>query len=94
MSSGTIQLIQITPDELQEAIISGVRAEVEKLKADFQPKQPTEFMTRNEVRDLLNVDLSTVHNWTKRGKLKAYGLGGRLYYKRAEVEEAIKPLRP
>ncbi|HPJ79744.1 MAG TPA: helix-turn-helix domain-containing protein [Prolixibacteraceae bacterium] len=94
MSSGTIQLIQITPDELREAIVSGVRAEVDKLKADFQPKQPTEFMTRNEVRDLLNVDLSTVHNWTKRGKLKAYGLGGRLYYKRAEVEEAIKPLRP
>ena len=91
---GTIQLIQITPEELQSAIIAGVRAEVEKLKADFQPKQPTEFMTRNEVRDLLNVDLSTVHNWTKRGKLKAYGLGGRLYYKRAEVEEAIKPLRP
>jgi len=92
--TGTIQLINITPDELREAIVSGVRAEVDKLKADFQPKQPTEFMTRNEVRDLLNVDLSTVHNWTKRGKLKAYGLGGRLYYKRAEVEEAIKPLRP
>ena len=94
MSSGTIQLIQITPDELQEAIISGVRAEVEKLKADFQPKQPTEFMTRNEVRDLLDVDLSTVHNWTKRGKLKAYGFGGRVYYKRAEVEAGLKPLVP
>ena len=92
--TGTIQLIQISPDDLQTAIISGVRAEVEKLKEDFQPKQPTEFMTRNEVRDLLQVDISTVHNLTKRGKLKAYGLGGRVYYKRAEVEEAIKPLRP
>ncbi len=92
--TGTIQLIQINPDDLQTAIISGVRAEVEKLKEDFQPKQPTEFMTRNEVRDLLQVDISTVHNLTKRGKLKAYGLGGRVYYKRAEVEEAIKPLRP
>lgn len=92
--TGTIQLIQITPDELREAIVSGVRTEVEKLKTDFQPLQPTEYMTRNEVRDFLNVDLSTVHNLTKRGKLKAYGLGGRVYYKRAEVEEAIKPLRP
>lgn len=91
---GTIQLVQISPDELQEAIISGVRAEVEKLKTDFQPKQPTEYMTRNEVRDFLNVDLSTVHNLTKRGKLKSYGLGGRVYYKRAEVEAAIKPLMP
>lgn len=94
MNSGTIQLINIDPEELQEAIISGVRAEVEKLKADFQPKQPTEFLTRTEVRDLLDVDLSTIHNWTKRGKLKAYGIAGRVYYKRAEVEEAIKPLEP
>lgn len=92
--TGTIQLIQINPDDLQTAIISGVRAEVEKLKTDFQPKQPTEYMTRNEVRDFLNVDLSTVHNLTKRGKLKSYGLGGRVYYKRAEVEAAIKPLMP
>lgn len=92
--TGTIQLIQINPDDLQTAIISGVRAEVEKLKEDFQPKQPTEFMTRNEVRDLFDVDLSTVHNWTKRGKLKAYGFGGRVYYKRAEVEAGLKPLVP
>jgi excisionase family DNA binding protein len=92
--TGTIQLIQINPDDLQTAIISGVRAEVEKLKDDFQPKQPTEYMTRAEVKEMLHVDLSTVHNLTKRGKLKAYGLGGRVYYKRAEVEESIKPLRP
>ncbi len=92
--TGTIQLIQISPDELREAIVSGVRAEVEKLKADFQPLQPTEYMTRNEVRDYFCVDLSTIHNWTKRGKLKAYGFGGRVYYKRAEVEAGLKPLMP
>jgi len=88
----TIQLIQITPEELQEKILSGVRTEISKLKADFQPKEPTQFLTRSEVKDLLNVDLSTVHNWTKRGKLKAYGLGNRVYYKRSEVESAIKPI--
>lgn len=86
-----IQFIQITPDELTEMIMAGVRAELEKLKTDFQQKEPTEYMTRNDVRDFLNVDLSTVHNLTKRGKLKAYGLGGRVYYKRVEVEAAIKP---
>ena len=41
---------------------------------------------------MLDVDLSTIHNWTKRGKLKAYGIAGRIYYKRSEVEMAIKPL--
>lgn len=89
---GTIQLIQITPHQLQDAILTGVKTELEILKREFQPKQPTEFLTRNEVKQLLKVDLSTVHNLTKRGKLKSYGLGGRVYYKRDEVELAIKPL--
>jgi len=88
----TVQFISITPEKLQESIISGVRAELENLRNDFQPKEPTEFLTRNEVRDLLKVDLSTVHNWTKKGRLKAYGIAGRVYYKRIEVEQAIQPL--
>jgi len=88
----TVQFISITPEKLQESIISGVRAELETLKKEFQPKEPTDFLTRNEVRDLLKVDLSTVHNWTKKGRLQAYGIAGRIYYKRNEVEAAMQPL--
>jgi excisionase family DNA binding protein len=87
-----IQFIQTTPDQLQNAIIAGVRMEINELKKEFQPKQPTEFLTRNEVKELLKVDLSTVHNWTKRGKLRAYGIGCRVYYKRNEVEAVLTPL--
>jgi excisionase family DNA binding protein len=89
----TLQITHTTPEQIQEAILSGVRAELEALKKEFQPKQPNEYLTRNEVRDLLKVDLSTVHNWTKRGKLKAYGIGNRVYYRRDEVEASIKPLK-
>ncbi|KJF44285.1 helix-turn-helix domain-containing protein [Draconibacterium sediminis] len=88
----SLQFIQTTPKELQQAIIDGVKVHLEQIKKEFQPKQATEYLTRNEVKDLLKVDLSTVHNWTKRGKLRAYGLGNRVYYKRTEVEAAIKPL--
>ncbi len=92
MAEKTLQFIQITPEQLQEAIITGVKVEIDKLQDKFQPKQPEELMTRNEVKDFLKVDLSTVHNWTKKGKLKSYGLGHRIYYKRSEVEQAILPL--
>ncbi len=92
MAEKTLQFIQITPEQLQEAIIRGVKVEIDKLQDKFQPKQPEELMTRNEVKDFLKVDLSTVHNWTKKGKLKSYGLGHRIYYKRSEVEQAILPL--
>jgi excisionase family DNA binding protein len=92
MVTQTVQFISTSPEQIQDAILAGMRAELEILKREFQPKEPTEFLTRNEVRDLLKVDLSTVHNWTKRGKLRAYGLGNRVYYKRNEIESALKPL--
>jgi excisionase family DNA binding protein len=86
-----IQIIQ-DPEMLQNAILQGIRQELEHLKTEFQPKQPTELLTRNEVRELLKVDLSTVHNWTKKGKLKAYGIGNRVYYKRNEIDDVLTPL--
>ena len=86
---GTVQFIQVTPEQLQNEIIKGVKTELEQLKKDFQPKQPSEYLTRNEVAEMLKIDLSSVHNWTKKGKLKAYGIGWRVYYKRDEVENSI-----
>ena len=86
---GTVQFIQVTPEQLQNEIIKGVKTELKQLKKDFQPKQPSEYLTRNEVAEMLKIDLSSVHNWTKKGKLKAYGIGGRVYYKRDEVENSI-----
>ncbi|RKE04428.1 helix-turn-helix domain-containing protein [Marinifilum flexuosum] len=87
-----IQIIQVTPEQLQNAIILGVKEQLNQFSELFQPKEPTEYLTRDQVKDLLQVDLVTVYNWTKKGKLKAYGIGRRVYYKRKEVEQAIKPL--
>ncbi|AXT63095.1 DNA-binding protein [Aquimarina sp. AD10] len=88
-SESFIQLISITPEQLQSLYLQGIKLEFEELKKSFQPKEPTKYLTRSEVSEMLKVDLSTVHNWTKKGKLKAYGIGGRVYYKRQEIEESL-----
>lgn len=93
MRENYLQFIQVTPEQLQQAIIDGVKEQLEELKKNFQPKEPTEFLTRNEVKDMLKLDLTTIWNYTNKGKLKAYGIGNRVYYKRNEVEAALKPLR-
>lgn len=85
----TVQFIQITPEQLQNAIIQGVNSKLEELKKEFQPKQPTEYLTRQEVADLLQINLTTLWNWTNKGKLIAYGIGSRVYYKRHEVEKGL-----
>ncbi len=85
-----IQFIGIEPTQLKNEIAKEVTASLlPKLSKEFQPKEPTEYLTRHQVRELLKVDLSTVHNWTKKDILIAYGIGSRVYYKRKEVESAI-----
>ena len=87
-----VQFIQITPEEMKDAILKGVQEQFNQLKAEFQPKEPTEYLTRAEVAELFKIDLSTLHNWTKKKKLKAYGIGNRVYYKREEVNNSLTPL--
>ena len=89
----TLQFIQITPEQLLEAIIAGVKLQLETLKKDFKPQEPEEYLTRHEVAKLLKCDISTIHNWTTKGKLKPYGIGNRVYYKRVEIEQCLIPLR-
>jgi hypothetical protein len=91
--SKTIQFINETPEQVVERFLLGMKHELEVLKKEFQPKEPTEYLTRNEVKDLLKCNISSVHNWTVKGKLKAYGIGNRVFYKRSEVESAIISLK-
>ena len=60
----------------------------------FEPK-PTEkkLLTKQETAELLSVNLSTIHNWVKNGKLNPKGIGGRVYFDRDEVLNSIKSLK-
>jgi len=91
--NGTIQLIQLTPNELQNAIIEEINQKFEELKTSFQPKEPTELLTRSETSKLLKVNLTTLWNWTKQGKLVSYSIGNRVYYKRSEVLQSLIELK-
>lgn len=88
----TIQLIQITPEELQKEILKGVKIQIDDLKNHFQPKQPNEYLSRSEVSKMLGVDLSTLHNWNKKKILNPLAISGRIFYLRSEIEASIKPI--
>lgn len=84
-----VQFIQITPEELRESILNGIKFQLDALKKEFQPKEPEELLTRSEAADMLKVNISTIHNYSKKGILKRYGIGNRVYYKRREIEKAL-----
>lgn len=76
----------VTKVQLEDFISQTIKNQLDDLKKTFQPKEPNQYLTRNQLKDWLNVDLSTIHNWGKRKILKPYGIGGRVYYLRSEVE--------
>lgn len=78
-----------SPEELINRIISAFRQEIEDLKQNFSPKEPEELLSRDEVAKLLKIDISSVHNWSKKGILKRHAIGGRIYFKRSEIDESL-----
>ncbi|MGC6429852.1 MAG: helix-turn-helix domain-containing protein [Jejuia sp.] len=87
-----IQIIGLTPEENRKPVFEYIDKKFEDLKKHLQPKEPTTYLTRNEVAEMLSVDLSTVHNLSVKGILQKYQIGGRVLYKRKEIEEAITKL--
>ncbi len=85
----SIQLIQITPEQLQRILVEGVKAQFDELKKEFQTKAPIEYLSIEETAILLKVSKPTLWRWTKDGILQSYGLGAKVYYIRKEVEDAM-----
>lgn len=88
-----MQTLQITLPENVLQDLASIKQQLQELKKEFQPKEPTKYLTRQEVAKMLSVDISTVHNWTKKNILKPVGIGSRVYYKRIEVENALVELQ-
>lgn len=77
----------ITLQELAEAITPVLQS---KQVANSQSEN--ELMTRDEVCKMLSFNKTSLWKHTKSGKLKSYGIGNRVLYKRSEVIAAVKPL--
>lgn len=86
----TLQFIGTTPNDfitqLKESLIPELRKQLSK---EFQPKQPAEYLTRSQVCEILQIDLSTLHRWRKDGTLEAFGIRNRVYFKRQSIDALI-----
>ncbi len=93
MENTITQLHSLSPQQLEDIVKRTIKDEVEQLKENFQPKTPVELLTRQQTADLLHIDLSTLWSWTNKGKLLAYSISSRVYYKRLEIEQAIVEIK-
>jgi hypothetical protein len=94
MQNNAILLQNLTVEQLQQLIGTSVRNGIIELQKELQTKDNSEeLMTRDETCQFLKIDSSTLWAWTNNGKVKAYGIGARRYYKKSEIMECLTQLK-
>lgn len=84
-----IQLQDVTKDELFQHLENIIE---QKLKP-ITNLNKNEKKTVQEVANECDVTVLTVHNWIKKGYLKAFKIGRRVYVKREDFDEALKEVK-
>lgn len=90
----SILLQNVTLEELTELISQGVKCQLQNFRKELITQQANEeLLSREQTCKYLQIDSSTLWHWTKKGKVKAYGIAGRRYYKRSELLECLTHLK-
>ena len=85
-----VNFVQLTTDELEMLLDYKLSQHTERMeKKLLEKKANDELLTRDETAKFLQCDISTLHNWVKKGKLTAYGIGNRRYFTRSELLESL-----
>ena len=86
----SIQMLNITPNDLANLIKEGIKSELSELKNTLNPDNlETPHLTRRQTADFFGVSLNCVNDWTRKGILKAYKVGQRTYFKRSELLQVM-----
>ena len=85
----SILLQNISREDLTQLIKEILRSQLEDFKETLNTHNPDELLTREETYNFLKIDSSTLWHWTNKGKVIAYGIGNRRYYKKGELLESL-----
>lgn len=90
----SLNLNRLLKDIFKEASKEAIKEELLILKKELLHRnEKEELLTREQTASLLQINLSTLHFWTKANKLQSYAISGRRYYKRSQIMEALKLLK-
>jgi excisionase family DNA binding protein len=87
-----IYLSELNPEELLEAIRLIFKEENSKYQLQNNALK-NKYGSRQEVAKTLKISLPTLHEFTKKGILKAYKIGGRVLYKWDQIEKVLNDSR-
>ena len=90
---GTIQMIQVTPNELANLISECVKSQIQELinaTNKEQLKDENDLLSRKETAVFFKVSLVSIHSWMKDGIIKPYKVGNRTFFKKSELINVVE----
>ena len=85
-------ITQVNPGELQTMINEALASQLKSIQLS-STTSPEEYLTTVEVSQLFKISISTVHNWRKSGTLVACQIGGKVFFKRSDIDNAVVQLK-
>jgi len=83
-----------TSEKLVDLFDKKLKRQFEAFKKDLSNQHSNdELLTRNQTCQFLQINSSTLWAWTNKGKVKAYGIANRRYYKRSELLQCLTELK-
>jgi excisionase family DNA binding protein len=76
------------PFEIILEKLNNIEKAIEKLNLSAYNDSDT-LLSANETCELLKIKRTSLWQWTKKGKLRSYGLGNRVYYKKEEILKSL-----
>ena len=90
MITKTIQITEVSIDELADKVADKLLLKIEDyLKKIAKPKNE-ELLTRREVATYLRISLVTVSSWSKYGIINPIRMGNRILFKKQDILDILE----
>lgn len=90
--NNTIQLINVDPEAFKKELIETLLEQIASSQVINQETK-TEYLTRKEAAQLLNISLPTLSEHVKSGLIPCYRIKTRILFKAHEIESSLTKLK-
>ncbi|RYD55652.1 MAG: DNA-binding protein [Sphingobacteriales bacterium] len=92
-----IVLSPIPLTDMRTMLADIVKEQLQQFLPSSHQQEQTAFddkpLTRKQAADFFNISLPTLSTWVSEGRVKAHRTGGRVYFKRSDLDEALRTIK-
>lgn len=86
----TFNIVGKIPRDLLAEIVGQLKSELlTDLVKTINDNEPNRYFSAQEICERLGITKPTIHDWKRKGIIKSFKLGSRVYYRMDQIESAM-----